>query len=524
MNQPVRTSKSASAVFGAGLALGAIAMVGVMKGGVVTPAQAGQSFKARTIGDINVESMTELRNLDNSIANLADFVEPAVVDIKSTSGRQTGPDGERMPEMGGEGSGFIIRPDGLILTNDHVVGGFDHVMVTLKDGRTFTGHVTRAEDSDIALVKIDATNLPTLSFANSDKVRPGQMSMAIGAPFSLTNSVTVGHVSALGREKIIEGRLYPTLIQTDTAINMGNSGGPLVNIEGQVIGVNTAIYSPSGVSSGIGFAIPANQAKLIADTLSSKGKVTRSMLGLYPQNMTDYDLSQKHLTGGAIVESLTADGPAKAAGIEKGDIVVKIGATPIRSELDLRNAMMTYAPGTTVPIEIVRNGTHKTVHATLKAYVAPPKQEQQIQEGPDQTPDQQQFQVPKGFQLPPNFRSPFNQPGAGYGGEAPTIPHDGKAHLGVSVGSVNDELRSEFNIPAGVSGAVVVYVVPGGIAEKVGLTPGDVITSFAGKKVTSAEDLTAAVKEAKVGDTIPFHYTRFSDSGSSEGDAKVTFK
>jgi len=521
MNQPVRTSKSAVAVFGAGLALGAIAMVGVMKGGVVSAAIAGQSFKARTIGDINVESMTELRNLDNSLANLADFVEPAVVDIKSTNGRQTNADGERVPEMGGEGSGFIVRPDGYIVTNDHVVGGFDHVMVTLKDGRTFTGKVTRAEDNDIALVKIDATNLPTLSFANSDKVRPGQMSMAVGAPFGLTNSVTVGHVSALGREKSIEGRLYPTLIQTDTAINMGNSGGPLVNIDGQVIGINTAIYSPSGVSSGIGFAIPANQAKLVADMLSSKGKVTRSMLGLIPQNMTDYDRTQKHIAGGAVVESVTSDGAAKAAGIEKGDIVVKIGATPILTELDLRNAMMAYAPGTTVPIEIIRNGTHKTVKATLKAWVAPPTEE--IQENPQQMPGQRD---PRGFQLPPNFMDPFRQFGQGGGpGVAPqTIPNDGKPHLGVTVGSVTDELRSQFHIPSSVSGAVVIAVVPGSIADSVGLTPGDVISSFGDKKISSADDLTGAVQGSKVGDTVKFHYSRYSDSGSTDGDGKVTFK
>lgn len=522
MNQPVRTSKSAVAVFGAGLTLGAIAMVGVMKGGVVTPAMAGQSFKARTISMSNAESMTELRNLDNSLANLAEFVEPAVVDIISTNGRQTGPDGERMPEMGGEGSGFIIRPDGLILTNDHVVGGFDHVKVTLKDGRTFTGQVTRAQASDIALVKIDAHNLPTLSFANSDKVRPGEISMAVGAPFSLTNSVTVGHISALGREKEIEGRLYPTLIQTDTAINMGNSGGPLVNIDGQVIGVNTAIYSPSGVSSGIGFAIPSNQAKFVAEQLETKGKVTRSMLGLIPQNMTDYDREQRHLSGGAVVDTVTPDGAAKAAGIEKGDIIVKIGSTPILSELDLRNAMMTYAPGTTVPIEVIRNGAHKTLHATLKPYVQP--KEEQVQEMPQQVPGQQ-FQIPHGFQFGPNFPDPFRQ--FGEGGQvqpAPQIPNDGRPHLGVSVGSVSDELRSEFHIPSGVSGAVVVQVVPGSIAESVGLTPGDVITSFGGKKISSADDLTAAVKAAKVGDSVSFHYSRYSDSGSTEGDAKVTFK
>ena len=518
MNQPVRTSKSVAAVFVGGIALGAFAMVGVMKGGVVTPAVAAQSFKARTIGSINVESMTELRNLDTSIANLADFVGPAVVDIQSSSGRQTGPNGERVPAMGGEGSGFIVRPDGYIVTNDHVVGGFDKVKVILKDGREFEGKVTRAQDSDIAIVKIDAKDLPTLSFANSDKVRPGQMSMAVGAPFGLTNSVTVGHVSALGREQQIEGRLYPTLIQTDTSINMGNSGGPLVNIDGQVIGVNTAIYSPTGVSSGIGFAIPSNQAKLIADTLVSKGKITRSMLGLRPVNLKDYERAEKKLAGGAVVDFVVPDGSASAAGIKVGDVIVKIGATPILSELDLRNAMLMYAPGTTVPVEVVRGGVHKTLSVALKAYVAP-KPESTFQGAP-----QQQFGVPKGFNVPPQFLNPFGGQSGDDNDVAPTTPKDGKAHLGVQVGTVNDELRAAYHIPSGVSGAVVATVVPGSIAESLGLQPGDVITAFGGAKISNAEDLTKAVQATKVGTSSQLSFSRYSENGITKGEITVTFK
>ncbi len=519
MNQPVRTSKSVAVIFGAGVLLGGFAMVGVKNGGVVTAAVASQSFKARTIGSTSVESMTELRNLDTSIANLADFVGPAVVDIQSTSGRQMGANGERVPTMGGEGSGFIVRPDGYIVTNDHVVGGFDKVKVILKDGREFAGKVTRAEDSDIALVKIDAKDLPTLSFANSDKVRPGQLSMAVGAPFGLTNSVTVGHVSALGREQQIEGRLYPTLIQTDTAINMGNSGGPLVNIDGQVIGVNTAIYSPSGVNSGIGFAIPANQAKLISDMLASTGKVTRSMIGVVPINLKEFERTAKKLSGGAVVQQVPEGGPAATAGIKEGDIIVKIGSTPVLSELDLRNAMLQYAPGSTVPVEIVREGAHKTFSVTLKAYVAPKKESTQLEGGP-----QQQFGLPKGFNLPPQFLSP-GQGGNDDGSVVPAVPSDGKAHLGVQVGTVSDDLRAQYHIPANVNGAVVVIVVPGSIAESIGLLPGDVITSFGGNKVDSADSLTKAVKELKRGDSRQLHYSRYTDNGSTvNADISVTFK
>ncbi len=522
MNQPVRTSKSVYAIFGAGLLLGGVSMAGELKGGVVSTAYASQDFKPRVIGNVSVESMTELRNLDNSIANLADFTAPAVVDIQSTKGRSMGPNGERTPVTQGEGSGFIIRPDGYIVTNDHVVGGFDTVKVTLKDGREFDGKVTRAQDSDIAIVKIDANNLPTLSFGDSSKVRPGQTSMAVGAPFGLQFSVTVGHVSALGREEEIEGRLYPTLIQTDTSINMGNSGGPLVNIDGQVIGVNTAIYSPSGVSSGIGFAIPANQAKLIADMLINKGKVTRSMLGLQPENLKDYEKAEKHLDGGAVVRRVTSDGPANAAGIKTGDIIVKIGTTPITSELDLRNAMLEYAPGSTVPVELVRDGNHMTVSVKLIAYKEP--QVQQMQQQPfEQGPGGQRFEIPRGLQIPRGFMDPFDQ-GQGEEAPAPMLPQGGKPRFGVTVEDATADVRSQFNIPASVSGAVVAAVVPGSLADNLGLTPGDVITSFGGKKINGAQALTNAVKAVKSGGSAKVHYVRYSDDGSAESDLTVKFK
>jgi serine protease Do len=510
-------------------------MASVFSGAGVTKAIAqANPARARTASSLGSESLTELHNLDTSYANLADFATPAVVDIMSTSGRETGPEGERMPARGGEGSGFIFRSDGYIITNDHVVGGFDKVMVTLHDGRQLQGKVTRAEDSDIAIVKIDATNLPTLSFADSSKTRVGQMCMAVGAPFSLKNSVTFGHVSALGRETVIpeemagagsqDARLYPDLIQTDAAINMGNSGGPLINIDGQVIGINSAIYSPSGVSAGIGFAIPANQARFIGDMLVRDGKITRSMIGLIPKNLEDYQKTQMHLTGGALVDTINSGSPADIAGIKKGDVITRIGSTPVTSELDLRNAMLVYKPGASVPVTIVRDGKTQTLNVKLIAYTLP------------KTPQQPQMQsvpgLPKDFQGFPGFPRDFfqDQPGHGFGDDqgqdAQPTPHDhtGHARLGIGVSNVTDELRQQYNIPANVKGALVGEVTPGSVGASLGLHQGDVITSFDGKAVDGAEDLTSALQHTNWGDTKNIKFMHFGPNSQSIEDVTVTFK
>ena len=316
----------------------------------------------------STESMAELHNLDNSFVSLAKFVGPAVVDIHMVSKREMNQGGERVPVEGGEGSGFIISPDGYIATNDHVVGTADTVTVTLKDGREFQGKVTRANDrnSDIALVKIDAKSLPYLSFANSNTIEPGEFVMAIGAPFGLKNTVTVGHISSLGRDTQIENHTYTDLIQTDAAINMGNSGGPLVNVDGQVVGMNTAIYSPTGGSNGIGFAIQGSQVKLIENLLTTKGKVVRSMIGIIPEDVKEYEKTQTSylMNGGARVFEVKGE-PAKSAGFKKDDVIVKIGSTDIHNQQDLRNAMLFYGPGQTVPVEYLRNGQKLTANIKL---------------------------------------------------------------------------------------------------------------------------------------------------------------
>jgi len=413
-------------ILGAGILLGAGATATVVGGRSSHPTLSAPSVSIgdpKPIGQVKTESMDMVKALDESFANLADAVKPSVVHIRvqsSSTRNQTG----GFQIVGGEGSGVIFRPDGYIVTNDHVVGGFEKVTVILYDGREFPGKVIRAEDSDIAVVKIEAKDLPALQFANSNEVRSGEFAMAVGAPFGLDNTVTVGHISALQRTNQIPDpttgkyRMYWDLIQTDAPINMGNSGGPLVNIEGQVVGINTAIFSPTGTSGGIGFAISSNQARLLAETLIEKGKVTRGFLGIQPENLKGYQKKDFGVNEGALVVDLPNDGPAAMAGVKKGDVVVRIGSMPITSQVDLRNSMIKYAPGSKIEIEVVRDKEHKTFTATSKEPPVLPTQPQNLQRiNPNDLPD-----FP-GFKDFPRIQDPSQAP----------VQQFGKPRLGASV-------------------------------------------------------------------------------------------
>lgn len=524
MTPNVRTPRSVYVTLAGGFVLGAVCMA-AFSGSQAAKAYADQStFKPRLMASTSTESLNELRNLDTSYVNLAKFVAPAVVDIQSVTKRAMGNNGERMPVTSGEGSGFIYRPDGYIVTNDHVVGNSDTVTVTLKDGRQFEGKVTKANDanSDIAIIKVNASDLPTLAFANSAQAEPGQQVMAVGAPFGLENTVTVGHLSALGRSNQIGNRVYTDLLQTDAAINMGNSGGPLVNIEGQVIGINTAIYSPTGGSNGIGFAIPSNQAKLIADLLISKGKLTRSMMGIIPDDLKEYQRAEKKLpVGGAVVKDVVGD-PAQSAGLHKDDIILKVGSTTIHGQNDLRNAMLEYAPGTSVDVVYVRNGKQMTTKVKLLAYKLPRQATQQLVPrngrsfdfgGPGE-------QIP-GFPNMPQFSIPRSQDDTDQ--DVPALRGD-KVQLGVEVGALTDEARTEFSIPKSVTGAIVGSVVPGSVASRLGLRPGDVITQIGGKKISVPTDVVDAIKGVKWGDKRSIKYQRYGNGTTMIIEQDVTFR
>lgn len=500
----------------AGVAIGAVSVGSLTRrdasfASFVPPANAPV---VRPVAEVAMPNLGALKAFDTSMADLAEAVAPAVVHIRSENRPQTTVFGQSMPS-GGQGSGFIFRPDGWILTNDHVVGGFDKVTVILNDGREFPGTVKRAAESDIALVKIEATELPTLRLADSKEVRPGQMAMAIGAPFGLENSVTIGHVSAVGRTNVIpdsrtgDTRTYWDLLQTDAPINVGNSGGPLINIDGQVIGINSAIFSATGGSNGIGFAISSNQARLLAETLIERGKVTRSFIGIQPASLKLFQKKEMNLEGGARVEEIPSDGPAAAAGIKKGDVIVRINQTPVLSELDLRNAMLRYAPGTTAEVEYVRDGRRATTNIRL---ANPPQLPQMRRQGPVRMDE-----------MPPELRDrmrDFFERGDGPNGprvpqpEGERAPQAGPVRLGVDIQGLDATARRQFNIPANKNGVVVTSVAPNSLAERLGMRTGDVIEQVGETRITTVQELRDAVSKLNWGDRATIRFSRHAANSS----------
>jgi serine protease Do len=381
------------------------------------------------------------------------------------------------------GSGVIVRSDGYILTNDHVVADADRVTVTLLDGREFTGKVFRDPKSDLALIKIDADNLPAAQLADSDGVRIGQWALAFGSPFALNDTMTVGVVSSLNRrEEIGEGgtnRLYPSLIQTDASINPGNSGGPLVDVYGRVVGINVAIESPSGGNVGIGFAIPANTARYIMDQLISKGSVTRGFLGLAPATLSFEDAQRYGVKQGALVTSVQDGTPAAQAGFQVEDVVVRFDNKPVAGEASFRDMVARTAPGTTVPVVVERNGKETTLNVTVG-------QQPQVK------------QVAQDDQAPARDRA--------------------KGKLGVEVGNLdNAQLRQQFNLKDTIkSGAVVAEVVPGMPAQQAGLMAGDVIVRLDGKPIENAEQLSEVANGLKPGASVPVVIRRTDGQGTTQ--------
>jgi serine protease Do len=264
------------------------------------------------------------------------------------------------------GSGFVINPDGYIVTNNHVVDGATEIRVKLADGRELGGHVVgRDPRTDLALLRVEASGLTAIPVGDSSALRVGEPVMAIGNPFGLEQTVTTGIVSATGR--VIGDGPYDDFIQTDASINPGNSGGPLINARGQAVGINTAILSQSGGSVGIGFAIPMNLAKPIVTQLAASGQVTRGWLGVGIQSLTAELAKGFHLASpdGALVTSVTAGSPAAEAGLQPGDVIVKFDGRPVARSGDLPRVVAETPVGRSVPLEILRDGKPVTVHATV---------------------------------------------------------------------------------------------------------------------------------------------------------------
>ena len=271
------------------------------------------------------------------------------------------------PERRGTGSGFIISADGLILTNHHVVDGADEIKVRLTDNREFTGKVLGSDaKTDIAVVKIEAKDLPYLTMGNSDELKVGEWVAAIGSPFGLDNTVTAGIVSAKSRK--LPSDQYVPFIQTDVAVNPGNSGGPLFNMKGEVVGINSQIFSTSGGFMGLSFAIPSNLAMQIKDQLVKNGKVTRGRIGVVIQSVTQ-DLAESFgmkAPKGAIVSQVEKDGPAAKAGLQEGDIITAVNGKAIDDSVDMPVIIGSMAPGSIAKLSIIRNNKDMTLDVKVE--------------------------------------------------------------------------------------------------------------------------------------------------------------
>lgn len=360
----------------------------------------------------------------------------------------------RQPPSQGLGSGVIVSEDGFILTNSHVVKSADTIKVTTHDGRELTAKVVGTDpETDLAVIKVDAKDLPAITFADSDKVEVGDRVLAVGNPFGIGQTVTSGMVSGLGRATL--GLDYEDFIQTDAAINPGNSGGALVDAEGRLIGINTAILSRSGGFQGIGFAVPANLARNVMEQLATSGKVVRGYLGVTIQDLNADLAAQFELKDrkGALVADVAPGSPAQKAGLQSGDVLVTFNGKPVTDSRHLKLTVATVPPGQKVKTEVLRDGARKTVEVAIAAR--------------------------------PTDRSLAQSGGrGGFGG----VEQDTGTLNGVGVDDLDPRTRREFDVPANVRGALVTSVDPESAAAEAGLQPGDVIQEINRRPVRNAQD------------------------------------
>lgn len=353
------------------------------------------------------------------------------------------------PERRGTGSGFIISADGLILTNHHVVDGADEIKVRLTDNREFTGKVLGSDaKTDIAVVKIEAKDLPYLTMGNSDELKVGEWVAAIGSPFGLDNTVTAGIVSAKSRK--LPSDQYVPFIQTDVAVNPGNSGGPLFNMKGEVVGINSQIFSTSGGFMGLSFAIPSNLAMQIKDQLVKNGKVTRGRIGVVIQSVTQ-DLAESFgmkAPKGAIVSQVEKDGPAAKAGLQEGDIITAVNGKAIDDSVDMPVIIGNMAPGSIAKLSIIRNNKDMTLDV-------------KVEEAPNESASSNASKTAAANKL------------------------------GVTVRPLNDEEKAK----AETEGLLVTEST--GAARKAGIREGDIIVNVNGVKIKKTDDLARVLEKNK---------------------------
>ncbi|MFY8031060.1 MAG: Do family serine endopeptidase [Devosia sp.] len=459
------------------------------------------AFVALALASASVLPPVALAAGPESVSVLAAKLSPAVVNIGTSRQVRGGgglpfpeaPEGSPLGELFDElnpnqgegegamrearslGSGFIISADGMVVTNNHVIEGAEEIEVFLPDGRRLSAKLVGADEkTDLAVLKVEADGeLPFVEFGDSDTADVGDWVMAIGNPFGLGGSVTIGIVSARNRD--IQSGPYDQFIQTDAAINQGNSGGPLFDMDGNVIGINTAIIARGGSSLGIGFAVPGNLAKPVIDQLAQYGETRRGWLGVGIQDVTE-DIAAslgRTSTAGAMVIDVTESGPSEGALVE-GDIILEFDGKPIPRMRDLPRVVAETAVGTKVPVKVLRNGEEITVEVTLgrleagEQLLADAEQKAQEQLAPAETDDE------------------------------PVGPPPGLIDLvGFELAPIDADVRKEFGLSDATEGIVVTKVTEGSDAAEKGFIPGQLIVEVNQKKVASVDEVTAAVSEAK---------------------------
>lgn len=367
-----------------------------------------------------------------------------------------------------KGSGFIINSSGIVVTNNHVVKDAKTVSVTLSNGTSYPAKILGTDSrTDLAVLKIDAGRpLPYVDIGSSANVEPGEWVVALGNPFGLGGTVTAGIVSALGRN--IGDGPYDRFIQIDAPINEGNSGGPLFDQQGEVIGVNTAILSPSGGSVGIGFAIPSDMVKRVVDQLVSGGKVVRGYLGVAAQEISPQMAQAIGLpaanpeTDGALVAAVSPGSPAFRAGIKPGDVITKVNSDVVKNPGDLAADIASVDPGHDTSITYMRGGKTDTLSVAVTT----------MPDNPDAS-----FQVGSNAQ--------------------PSTPAPGHAGLGLTLAPLTQDTRSQLNLPTSAAGAVIVQVKPDSAADQAGIQPGDLLVGVGPTDVTSPDQAVSAINSAK---------------------------
>jgi serine protease Do len=463
------------------------------------------SGRTRTIGGIAAATVLSFAvaapgyaaSAPDSFADLAERVSPAVVNVSSThvmadqgvplpfsfppgspfedffrqfQGPQDQQGQQPRPErqVTSLGSGFIIDASGYIVTNNHVIDDAKDIEVTLTDGSEYPAKLIGTDPkTDLALLKVESkTPLPYVPFGDSDKLRIGDWVMAVGNPFGLGGTVTAGIVSARGRD--IHGGPYDDFLQIDAAINQGNSGGPTFGLDGSVIGINTAIYSPSGGSVGIGFAIPSNLAKPIIAELKEQGHVDRGWLGVSIQELTP-DLTQGmdlDTDEGALIASVQEGSPAAEAGLQAGDVVVGFGEHDITSPKDLSRVVAETASNTTVAVKVRRDGSERVIDVTIA------EMENEIASADRGGPD---------------------------AGDGPANS-DSVEQLGAVLAPVTEETRQQYDLADGIEGAVVADLEQDSVLAEQGVRPGDVIERVNNRKVAAPSDVAKELREAREDD------------------------